>query len=212
MSIINYKFILIGNTAVGKTSIFKKLSTGEFRNNVTSVGVEKVSLDVSIKVKEAGNSVQKKFDISLFDTAGQEQFRTITLSYYRGSDGILLIYDITNKSSFDSIEMWIDSIKGSIDINGNSKYAIILLGNKLDLVNDGLHERQITEDEAINICEKYNMIWGGEHSTKTIEHEDLLKLFDSYVEKIYKRVGVKKIGKQKLKKGKQYKKQKTCCI
>ena len=211
MSKINYKFILIGNSGVGKTSIFKKLSTGEFReNSIASIGIDKITLDVSIKVKEGGKSAEKKFEISLLDTAGQEQFRAITRNYYKGSDGILLIYDITDKSSFDSIGNWIGCIKSSIDNDVDSKYAIILIGNKLDKVNDKEFERQITEEEAKNICKNYDMIWGGEHSTKTIKQEDLIKLFNSYVEEVYKSIGVKKIGKQKLKKGKKYEKKINC--
>ena len=104
MSKNTYKFILIGNSTVGKTCLFRKLSTGEFMDkSIASIGVEKVSLDVTINVDKNDKKEKKDFDISLFDTAGQEKFRSITFSYYKGSDGILLLYDITNRNTFDNI-------------------------------------------------------------------------------------------------------------
>ena len=131
MSKNTYKFILIGNSTVGKTCLFRKLSTGEFmEKGIASIGVEKVSLDVTINVDKNDKKEKKDFDISLFDTAGQEKFRSITFNYYKGSDGILLLYDITNRNTFDNIELWVDSIKEAIDSNVDSRYAIILVGNK----------------------------------------------------------------------------------
>lgn len=213
MSKITYKFILIGNSAVGKTSIFRKISTGEFlEKNIASIGIEKVSLDVSIDVEEKNTKVKKDFEIALFDTAGQEKFRSITFSYYKGTDGILLLYDITNKASFDNIEMWIDSIKDAIDSNVESRYVIILVGNKLDLIHEEGFQREVTEEDAKNACNKYNMVWGGEHSTKEIKFEDLTKLFGKYVGEVYYKIGVKKVGKQTVKNVKKYKKKFKCFI
>ena len=111
MSKIEYKFILIGNSGVGKTSILKFLSTGVFpTETISTIGVDKKTLDVSVEVEENNKKIKKDFIISLFDTAGQEKFRSIAATYYRGSDGILLLYDITDRNSFESIEMWINSI------------------------------------------------------------------------------------------------------
>lgn len=71
------------------------------------------------------------FDIFQWDTAGQERFRTITTSYYRNSQGILLVYDITDKNSFNNIRQWISQIQLHADVNVNK----ILIGNKCDLVS-----------------------------------------------------------------------------
>jgi small GTP-binding protein len=211
MSKVNYKFILIGNSGVGKSSIFKYLSTGEFiEGSIASIGIDKKSLDVSIEVKENNKKFKKDFDISLFDTAGQEQFRSITLSYYKGTDGILLLYDITDRTSFDNIEMWVDGIIDSMGNKAESKYAIILIGNKLDLVQEDESKRKVTEEEAKEICDKYKMIWGGEHSTKTITFDELNKLFGVYVGNVYEIIGEKKVGKQKVKNIKKYKKKSKC--
>ena len=201
MSSINYKFVLIGNSGAGKTSFFRKLSTGEFyEKNISTIGVEKKTLELNLDIiNDEGKTEKKSFVISLFDTAGQEKFRSITHNYYKGSDGILLIYDIDDKSSFESIEMWIESIRQNMGSNDVSKYAMVLIGNKSDLIEEEIKERKVTEDEAKQICEKYDIIWGGEQSIRSIGFEELRKLFDEYVIKIYKKIGEKKSWKESVK-------------
>ena len=214
MSQINYKITLIGNSGVGKTSLFKKLYTGIFHEkNISTIGVEKTTMDVTIDTENKdGKKEKKSFSISLFDTAGQEKFKSITFNYFKGSDGILLIYDITSRQTFDQISYWIDNIKEAIDSKENSKYTIILIGNKLDLIDEANFKRQVTEEEAMDTCEKYDLFWGGEHSTKKIELEDLNKLFGEYVGEIYKKVGEKVNKKQKFIKVDNYKKKKKGCF
>ena len=158
-----------------------------------------------------GKKEKKTFNISFFDTAGQEKFRAVTLSYYKETDGILLLYDITDRKSFDNVSIWVNSIKEAIEGN-ESKYAIILIGNKLDLVEEEKKERQVTEEEAKEACETYKMIWGGERSTKTIKFEELNELFAEYVKEVYKKVGIKVTGKQTSKKIGNYKKKKKGCL
>ena len=202
MSSINYRFILIGNSGVGKTSFFRKLSTGEFyEKNISTIGIEKKTFNLDINIDNNGKPENKKVDIYLFDTAGQEKFRAITFNYFKGTDGILLIYDITDKSTFESVEQWITSIREAIGYNSSeSKYAIVLIGNKSDLVEEGLKDREVSQDEAKQICDKYEMLWGGEQSIKSIEFGSLTKLFETYVTEIYKKVGEKKTNKQLTKK------------
>ena len=207
MSQITYKIILIGNSGVGKTSLFRKLSTGEFiARNISTIGIDKKTLDYSIDI----NNQKKNFRISLFDTAGQEKFRAITKSYYKESEGIFLMYDITDRKSFDNVEMWVNSIKDSIDSGNNSKYEIFLIGNKLDLINEEGKERQVTEEEAKDACNKFNMIWGNELSTKDIKYDDLKNIFEKYVRDLYQKVGEKQVKKQKIQKVQKYKKKGKC--
>ena len=198
---IEYKVILIGNTAVGKTSLFKKLTTGEFsEKNISTIGVDKKTLSVQIP------NVNKEIDISLVDTAGQERFRSIAKKYYQGCDGILLLYDITNKDSFKQIESWIESIHKSN--HKNSKYIIILIGNKKDLIEEEGFQREVTEEEAKATCEEKSFVWGGETSVRNIEYKDLLNLFSEYVKDIYDKVGDKEVKKQVTKSLDKYKKKK----
>ena len=93
MSEINYKFILIGNSGVGKGSFLRKLSTGEIKEkNVSTIGMGKKTILLTLDIiNKEGIKKKQKFNISLFDTAGQEKFRSITKNYYKGSDGIFLL-------------------------------------------------------------------------------------------------------------------------
>ena len=205
---LEYKIILIGNSGVGKTSFFRKLSTGDFaETNIATIGVEKISFDINI-IND--NNEKKRIDISLFDTAGQEKFRALTRQYYKGTDGVLLLYDIADKKTFVNVEMWIDSLNESID-NSKDKYVIILIGNKKDLLDDENYSREVSEEEAKEICQKFNMKWGGECSIKDLSKEELLKLFESYTKEIYDKVGEKTNKQQKIKNVDQHKPKKKCC-
>ena len=126
---IDYKIILIGNSGIGKTSFFKKLSMGIFPGNNISTSIERTTINVDII---DDNKDKKSINVSLFDTAGQEKFRAITSNYYKGSQAALLIYDISNRYSFDNIETWVNSIAECIGNINESKYVIILIGNKSD--------------------------------------------------------------------------------
>ena len=214
MSSINYKIILIGNTDVGKTALFKKMETGEFSDkNISTIGVAKKTLYTPVEVDINGKRIKKNICVSLYDTAGQEKFKSITLNYFKETEGIILMYDITKRESFDNVEAWINSIKESIGSSHSSEYVIILMGNKLDLVDENSNKRKVTEYEAEDICNKFDMIWGGEISIKDIKYDDLIKLFSEYTGKIYEIIGEKKKDVQKLKVIKNYKniKGRKCC-
>ena len=216
MSNINYKFILLGNPGVGKSSIFRYLSSGCFKaDTISTIGVDKKTLYYSYEIEELQKKkkikrVKKDFTISLFDTSGQERYRAITRNYYKSAEGILLLYDITNRNSFESVESWIEQIKSSISGKLQSDYLIILIGNKLDLVKENITERKVTEKEAKDICNKYDIIWGEEQSIKNIKFEELNKLFERYVKLVYNIVGDKNKKKQKEIKVDKYKKKRKC--
>ncbi len=213
MSKLDYKVILIGNTAVGKTSLFKKLTTGEFIDkNISTIGIDKRSLSFSIEVNENNKIIERDVEISIIDTAGQERFRAITKNYYKEGDGILLLYDVTNRETFKNVESWIGNIEESLGNHKNNKYIIILIGNKIDLIGVDDFKREITEDEAEDICNKKGLVWGGETSVKDIELSELKKLFKDYVKLIYNKVGDKNKEKQvAVKIGGYKKKKKGCC-
>ena len=191
---IEFKFSFLGDSMVGKTTIFKKLTTGNFQSKTLStVGVDKRTIKYeNIEVNIDGKPVNKSFDISLFDTAGQEKFRAITKNYINGSDGIILIYDITRRKSFDNIEMWLESITDCLEDYKNSNYLIMLLGNKLDLVKEEENKREISTEEGKKKSKERGLYWGGECSAKDFSESDFKALFANLVKKIYEKVGNKK--------------------
>ena len=199
-NIIEYKFILVGDSSSGKQSFFKKITTDEFnKKNISTIGSDRRTLffkDIEIELN--GIIKTQNFNILLYDTAGQERYRAITKTYFKGSDVIILFYDITNRKSFENIEVWLESISQVLSNWKNSNYIIGLIGNKLDLVENSEKERQVTEEEAEKLCKENEIIWSGEISTKEFSQEQLKEIVLN-LWKLY-------IGKFGLKEAKEFKK------
>ena len=199
---IAYKIALLGDAQVGKTAFFKKLLGGVFSFSVSTIGIDTKTLNVDDLEVNINNKLEKKsFHISLYDTAGQERFRSITKSYINKTDGIILIYDITNRETFDHIEGWLESISEILSDWKSEKYLIALLGNKTDLaINDeNLDEkdkkRKVTYEEGKQKAEENEVFWLGEISVKDIPFEELKKMFNNIIVNIFDKVGVKLLKK-----------------
>nr|XP_007150298.1 hypothetical protein PHAVU_005G141600g [Phaseolus vulgaris]ESW22292.1 hypothetical protein PHAVU_005G141600g [Phaseolus vulgaris] len=116
------KLLLIGDSGVGKSCLLLRFSDGSFTTSfITTIGI-----DFKIRTIEQDG---KRIKLQIWDTAGQERFRTITTAYYRGAMGILLVYDVTDESSFNNIRNWIRNIEQHASDNVNK----ILVGNKADM-------------------------------------------------------------------------------
>ena len=155
---ITYKIIIIGDSAVGKTCVFKKISSNTFNEkSISTIGMDRRTLTFTIKNSQGKNL---EAEVQLWDTAGQERFRSITTSYYKSSQGLILMYDITKRESFEGVENWIQNVNDSL--GDNNDYLIVLLGNKVDLVNANPDSRDVTIEEAQNLSKEKNIYWGGE--------------------------------------------------
>ena len=208
MSQIEYKILLLGDSGIGKEYILKILSNEKFNEkNVSTIGIDRRTLNLNIDIDNNGKKENKNCDVILFDTAGQERYRSITKTFQKEMEGIILLYSITKKNSFISVETWINSIKDLIGISEESKIALILLGNKTDF-EEGFKEREVTEEEAIKLCEKNNLIWGGEQNLKNMDKNKIEELFKEFAEKIYKKIGEKIPEKEMLIKSVKYYKRK----
>ena len=214
MSSINYKIILVGNSGVGKETFFRKITQSEINEkNISTMGVDKRTIELEVNINNKDEIEEtKKFQISLFDTEGQEKFRAITQNYYKGSDGIIFLYDITERNSFGNVEEWIDSINEVMNIKESEhKFACILIGNNLDKIKNDGNLREVTEEEARSKCDKYGLIWGGELNVKDMSYDEIIQIFKGYVKEIYKRVGEHSPKYDQTSKEKKQKK-KSCSI
>ena len=109
-------------------------------------------------------------------------------------DLLLYMIDITNRNSFNSIENWINIInERNPPKDGKINYVTMIIGNKLDLINENNNVRQVTEEEAKNFCEKNNIIWVGEKSFKYMNKNELEEMMKEFIKKIYNKIGQKKI-------------------
>jgi len=137
------KFIIIGDTGVGKTQIVYRYTKGEFNDAIEStLGTDFSSKNIKIN--------DKIFHLELWDTAGMETFKAIRQNYYKNAACAIIVYDITNKSSFESIDKW---IKECDMYSYNDNLIMILVGNKTDLSD----EREVTEEEGKSLIKNDNM-------------------------------------------------------
>ena len=137
-----FKLVLIGDSGVGKTNILSRYIKNEFSySSKSTVGVEFGS-----KIIKTNDKLIK---IQIWDTAGQERYKSITSAYYKGAKGALVVYDTTQKSSFENVDKWMTEIKerGSPDIK------IMLVGNKIDLVD----EREVKREEGLSKAKNYEI-------------------------------------------------------
>jgi Ras-related protein Rab-1A len=137
-----FKIIIIGNSAVGKSSLLLKFTDRTFlANQISTIGV-----DFKIQTIQIDDKIIK---LQIWDTAGNERFKTITTSYYRNSNGICIVFDITNKESFNSLPDWFSEI----DRFASDNVCKILIGNKSDLEK----QRQVSKEDAKELANKYKI-------------------------------------------------------
>jgi len=119
-----FKFLLIGVSGVGKSCLLLRFADDTYTDSYIST----IGVDFKIRTIDLD---AKTIKLQIWDTAGQERFRTITSSYYRGAHGIIIVYDITDKESFDNVRQWLFEI----DRYASENVCKLLVGNKSDLAN-----------------------------------------------------------------------------
>lgn len=138
-----FKFIVIGDTAVGKSCLLHRFIDNKFKKESThTIGVEFGS-----KIVEVGG---RNVKLQIWDTAGQERFRSVTRSYYRGAAGAILVYDITSRETYNHVASWLSDARSL----ANKDISIILVGNKADLPN-----REVTFLEASRFAQENDLMF-----------------------------------------------------
>jgi len=146
-----FKYIIIGDTGVGKSCLLLQFTDKRFQPvHDLTIGVEFGARMVTID--------NKHIKLQIWDTAGQESFRSITRSYYRGAAGALLVYDITRRDTFKHLSRWLDEARQ----HSQSNMVIMLIGNKNDLE----HRRAVSYEEGKAFAAEHGLIFM-ETSAKT---------------------------------------------
>jgi small GTP-binding protein len=141
--IVQYKIILVGDSAVGKTSLLNQYVHNKFKS--------KVETTIAVGSKKRLYNLNQKTvaELEVFDTCGEEKFRSIVRSYFQGKHGAVMVYDITNKSSFEGLDSWLKEINEAAPKN----IKIILVGNKSDRDD----KRQISREAGQKYAKKHDM-------------------------------------------------------
>ena len=135
-----YKILLLGDSSVGKTCFLMRYADNTFQE----IHMSTIGLDYKLKNVQLDDG--KIVKIQIWDTAGQDRFRSITKNYYKGAHGIILIYDVTSRKTFENIKNWVSQIKEEV----SNKVTIILVGNKID----DEPNRKVTTQEGENMAKE----------------------------------------------------------
>ena len=165
-----YKVILVGDGGVGKTSIFAKFMSNTFSE------IPSCTLKIDAKVKSIEIDSEKMVDLQVWDTCGQEKYKTITRSYYRNNHGCIIVFDVTNMHTFNNVINWYHDLKD----NGQKDQTIVIVGNKKDLSK----ERQVFLKDIDPLITKLDITYI-EISAKSIQ--DVSYLFEYMALKILKK-------------------------
>ena len=136
------KIILVGDSTVGKTSLFNYIFNIKTENYMQTIGIDNGQKEIKINVKD------KEYDILLLmvDTAGQERFHSISKTYFKKADGVLFMYDVTKKETFLNINKWLKNMK---EATSTEDLFCGIIGNKIDLVGKNIIMKKMIEKKLI---------------------------------------------------------------
>ena len=158
------KVVIIGDASVGKTSIILRYTSNTFSDNIKpTIGCDHYEREIELPNKS-------KVKLSIWDTAGQERFRGLSSSYYKKAKCVVLVYDITKKSSFEKLDFWRDEIMNFAD----EEILVVVVGNKTDMQE----KRAVTLEEAEKYAQKHRYFYletsalenGDQHIQKVFEY------------------------------------------
>ena len=174
-----YKVLVIGDTSVGKTSFIMRYADNIFQESyIATIGMD-------YKLKNINLENGKLVKLQIWDTAGQEKFHSITKSFYKGANGIILIYSVIDNNSLNNVKKWMESIKAQVP----DDVAVILVGNK----RDDEEMRQVTAEQGEDMAENYKLPFF-ECSAKTGDNLDAA--FDKLVKMMLEISQTAKKGKK----------------
>jgi len=196
------KIILLGESEVGKSALFKRYFKNIFK---IDINLSTIGMETETKFIKINNDICK---LTIFDTAGQEKFRSVPRNYYKNADGILLLFDVCNRKSFEKIKDWINEIKIHSNKSLNkkddkNKLIVYLLGNKID------NEREVTKYEGENLANELKIKYF-EISCKTSINinEVICRLIIECYNNLSNKKDLIKIGNNKELKNRQL----SCCL
>ena len=164
-----FKILLLGDSGVGKSSLLLRYTKNQFSADMRST----IGVEFGVKFIKIDNLQLK---VQIWDTAGMERYRSLTSAYYKGAKGVIIVYDICRKKSFENIDKWIDDFKSKADEDS----VILVIGNKSDLKE----KREVNSEEAKLKSERNKMAFM-ETSAKNNDnvHKAFFTLFTEIIKK-----------------------------
>ena len=171
-SSVTFKILTIGESGVGKTCVLRRFVENKFlKNHLGTIGIDFKTKTLNINNRE--------IKLKIWDTAGQERFRNITTQYYKGADGIVLVYDVTDDGSFEKIRDWMAQIQSNAQ---RDELGLVLLGNKCDI-----EPRVVTEEQGTKMAEELKVSY---FETSALNGQGINEAFEQLARDIMKKKGV----------------------
>eukprot|EP00483_Globobulimina_turgida_P002680 UN02685 len=140
------KLIILGDSSVGKTSLLNRFVNSKFSLKYkATIGADFLQKDITID--------DKYLSLQIWDTCGQERFANLGVAFYRGANAAIIVYDVSNKKTFDALDAWIENFIENASPQKINKFPFIIFGNKCDLSED---KWQISQSQAKEWCKSYN--------------------------------------------------------
>ena len=169
---ITFKILTIGESGVGKTCVLRRFVENKFlKNHLATIGIDFKTKTLNINNQE--------IKLKIWDTAGQERFRNITTQYYKGADGIVLVYDVTDEASYEKIRDWMEQILSNTQ---QDDIGLVLLGNKCDM-----EPRVVTEEMGNKMAEELKISY---FETSALNGQGIKEAFETLTKDIMKKKGV----------------------
>jgi Ras-related protein Rab-18 len=169
-TIYQLKIILVGDTSVGKTSLVNRFMGYDFEENL------KCTVNADFKIKSVSISSNIGAELTVWDTCGQERFRSMTRQYFKDAHGVVLVFDVGDLESYNNLSSWMKEIK----TNSNRDPEIVLVANKIDR-----EDRKVTKETGMKFAEKNGIMYTETSSKEGINIDTPFeKLAKSLVEKI----------------------------
>ena len=194
------KVIILGSIGVGKTSLITRYKTGKFFENTPSTLAPNYA-----NIEKIINN--KKYELNIWDTAGQEKFNSLTQSFIKDAKIVLIVYSIIDKKSFEDLDFWLNLVKQTI---GDKGYSLAVIANK----NDLYLESEISDKKGKNYAKKINALWASTSAKKDDKGiEELMNQLIIDFIKIEEIEGIKRIESIRLDSKNTFEKQeeKGCC-
>ena len=192
-----YKILVLGDTSVGKSCLLLRFCDNSFQEaHLTTIGLD-------FRLKTINLKDDRKVKIQIWDTAGEDRFRSITRNYYKGAKGILLIFDVTDKETFTHVRDWIERIHEE----SPEGITICLVGNKIDM-NES---RVISNEEGKKIADEFKIPYFETSAKSNIGVEEVFTYLVKEVDTIYMNEHKEEVGRKTVLNKKTKNKKKKCC-
>ena len=172
--LFTFKTVIVGPPSVGKTCLFNRFCFNSFNFDTSlTIGVNFHSIDLKIRFKDEIKSLKESYNVlSIFDFGGQERFKALIPKFLGGANGVLLVFDLTSKVSFEQLDFWYDQI---LEYANGLNIPKLLVGSKSDLISSTAMENLVPEEDISNFIQERKM--DGFFKTSSLQNQNVLAVY-----------------------------------